>query len=115
MGNRILPEQKIIGIQTPEDLDALADDLGVRADWHEPDEQNVSAYIRGNHLDNAMGSTMRDIGDDNSSGEFNIVIQKDGEDVAVINLATLLSWGASIVRRRSEAFDDGVTSTFDHA
>ena len=47
MSNRILPEQKIIGIQTPEDLDALADDLGVRPDWHEPDEQNVSTPLAG--------------------------------------------------------------------
>lgn len=89
---------KIVGIDTPAELEELARELGVRPDWHEPDEQDVSARIRGHHLDNAMGSTMRDLGEDNESGEFNIVIQKDGRDRAVINLATLLSWACGYGR-----------------
>jgi len=86
--------EDIKGIHTPDDLSKLAADLGVRSDWHEPDEQEVDVRIRGNHLDNAMGSTMRDIGDNNEAGEYNIVITRAGRDVAVVNLATLLSWGS---------------------
>lgn len=87
------------GIHSPGDLMALARTLGVSADWHEPDNSGVSARIRGNHLDNAMGSRMADVGPDNQSGEYNIVIQKDGRDRAVVNLATLLSWACGYERR----------------
>lgn len=107
--------QDIKSIESPEDLANLAGDLGVRSDWHEPDEQEVGAWIRGRHLDNAMGSTMRDIGEDNSSGEYNIVITKAGQPVAVVNLATLLGWGASIVGRREQAYQDGINAVHAEA
>ena len=32
---------------------ALAGELGVRMDWHEPDEQEVTAKVRGVSFDNA--------------------------------------------------------------
>lgn len=89
-------QAEVEAINLPIDLKVLANELRVRTDWHEPDEQGVSVRIRGNHLDNAMGSRMADVGPDNQSGEFNIVIQKDGRDRAVVNLATLLSWGAAL-------------------
>lgn len=91
-------QDEVTCVNSPEDLAALAQTLRVRPDWHEPDEQEVDVRIRGNHLDNAMGSTMRDIGDDNEAGEYNIVITREGRDVAVVNLATLLSWGAELGR-----------------
>lgn len=65
----------------------------LRDDWHEPEEQGVSAFIIGNHLDNAMGSSATE-----NCGEFNIILTAEAEndDVegtqVVINLATLLSW-----------------------
>lgn len=93
MENGFTPAPTIRGIHTFRDLSELAAELGVRDNWHEPDEQGVSARIIGTHLDNAMGSTTRGIGD---AGEFNVVIMKDAQDVAVINLATLLSWGAAL-------------------
>lgn len=76
----------VIAIETRTDMDVLAASLGVRPDWHEPDERNVSARIVGDHLDNAMGSSL-----DDNFGEFNVVVTRDGTDVAVVNLATLLS------------------------
>lgn len=94
--NLILPTERIVGIHTPEDMAKLAHDLRVRPDWHEPDEQDVGARIIGTHLDNAMGSTTRPIGIENEAGEFNVIITRRGEDVAVINLAHLLAWASSI-------------------
>jgi hypothetical protein len=98
MANLILPEEQIVGIQTAEQMAKLAHDLRVRPDWHEPDEQGVNARIIGTHLDNAMGSTTRPLPSDDPSnphGEFNVVITRGGEDVAVINLASLLAWAAT--------------------
>ncbi|WNN95092.1 hypothetical protein SEA_MAGRITTE_141 [Microbacterium phage Magritte] len=103
-----MTDQTIKSIGSPEELAKLAKTLGVNDEWHEPDNQGVSARIRGNHLDNAMGSTMRDIGSDNESGEFNVVISHDDVEVAVVNLATLLAWAASIPERYTEAFEEGI-------
>lgn len=82
----------VIPINTRADLAALAGTLGVRADWHEPDEQGVSARVVGDHLDNAMGSTATD-----NVGEYNVVITREDDegepqDFAVVNLATLLAF-----------------------
>lgn len=80
-------------IRSVAQLSALAASLGVRSDWHEPDEQEVSARIVGDHLDNAMGSTAVD-----NCGEFNVIITREGQDVAVVNLAVLLAFGAGTYR-----------------
>lgn len=83
---------QITQINTRADLVAVAQSLSVRADWHEPDEQGVSARIIGDHLDNAMGSRTVD-----NVGEFNVIITREDDDeqpqdVAVVNLATLLAF-----------------------
>jgi hypothetical protein len=95
---------KVKQINTRDDLRAFAAEYKLRPDWHEPDEQGINTRIRGMHLDNAMGSTMNDLGDANKHGEFNIVLTHTAwndieevditEDVAVVNLSTLLSWAA---------------------
>lgn len=82
----------VITINTRNDLVEVARNLGVRPDWHEPDEQEVNARVVGDHLDNAMGSTVTD-----NVGEYNVVLTRlddEGEpqDVAVVNLATLLAF-----------------------
>lgn len=76
-------------IESRADLRFLADDLGVRPDWHEPDEREVNATIIGDHLDNAMGATV-----EVTMGEYNVLLTKGGHPVAVVNLATLLAMGA---------------------
>ena len=86
-------------INNAKELNELAKELGVRPDWHEPDEQEVNARIIGSHLDNAMGADPDADDDPDGSvrtrhwGEYNVVITKKGKDVAVVNLAELLAWG----------------------
>lgn len=63
-------------------LQQLARDLGVRPDWHEPDEQGVDAAVGGEYLDNAG----------HVADELTVAIYKDGEEVAAVNLATLLAF-----------------------
>lgn len=84
-------------INDPSDLEAFRVAYGLRTDWHEPDNSGVTAYVIGDHLDNAMGS-----GVDHTFGELNVVLthtqaydDKLGAihlPIAVVNLATLLSW-----------------------
>lgn len=97
----------MIQINSRAQLFEFAADHGLRPDWHEPDEQGINARIVGTHLDNAMGSTMETIPRDDPSnphGEFNVVLRRSViddetwaetfEDIAVVNLATLLAWAA---------------------
>lgn len=43
----------IIRIHNKSDLQKLAKELGVRPDWHEPDEQGLRAIVFGKNFDNA--------------------------------------------------------------
>ena len=60
-----------------------------REDMHEPDNQDISATVIGDHLDNAMGNY---IGDDQSRQEFVVIIKNEssGEEEA-FNLADLIA------------------------
>jgi len=81
-------------VRTREQLQDLAKRLGVRPDWHEPDEQDLEAKIFGKGFDNAMGSgygVTKALPDDHE-GEMNVVLLKDGEPCAAINLAYLFAW-----------------------
>ena len=73
-----------------------ADDHKMRLDWHEPDEQGITAVVIGTSFDNAFGEDDR-VG----MSEPEIVIElKDDEGESVrINLATLLA--AATYRDRS--------------
>lgn len=77
------------------ELAELASELGVRPDWHEPDEQEVTVRIEGENFDNAgrwpEAEAHRSLGDREWKGEFCVVLIKGGEDVAVVNLASLFS------------------------
>lgn len=93
-------EPELLRLQNPQALAGFATLYGLRHDWHEPDESNISARIIGKHLDNAMGSTTRHEHAE-WGGEFNVVLTRMDdtdreiqEDLAVVNLATLLSWAA---------------------
>jgi len=90
-------------INKRDDLVALANELGVRPDWHEPDEQEVTAAVRGTSFDNCgnWGSAeVRRIGDLRRRGhragvtsmEIFITLYKDGEPVGEVNLATLFAF-----------------------
>ena len=99
----------MIRITRREELVQLARDLGTRPDWHEPDEQEVDAVVRGNDFDNAgfwpealvrpAFSGKDTDGTPYSYPEFrltekHVVIKHHGEAVAAVNLATLLAWAS---------------------
>lgn len=72
-------------------LRAIADRLGVRPDWHEPDEQAVTAEVHGTNFDNAGHWA-----DNWSAGklyeEMHVILFRDGEPVGAVNLAILFAW-----------------------
>lgn len=74
-------------ITTREELRDLADRLRVRDDWHEPDEQDVTARVDGKSFDNAgfWPAAPDEI------LEMHVIISQNGEDVACVNLATLFA------------------------
>lgn len=82
----------MIRIYRKSQLKGLALALGTRADWHEPDEQDLTVEVRGSHFDNAgfwpdpTGATM----------EMHVVIKQYDKPVAAINLATLIAWAAGL-------------------
>lgn len=102
-------------INSRAELQALATELGIRHDWHEPDNQDVDAFTFGGHFDNAGFWGLQHWGDCerrarmnlwNPSGnvseaviedaelfvEMFVVLYKEGRAVAEINLATLFAF-----------------------
>ena len=69
--------------------------VDTRHDWHEPDEQGLSAIVTGTILDNAMGDRIShelDIIKDNpGTDEIRVHIRKDDSHFCSLNLATLLA------------------------
>ncbi len=66
-------------------LQGVAKDLGVRSDWHEPDEQDVTAeLVGGGSFDNAMLPAT-------DSMEMCVLLRQGGMPVAVVNLASLFA------------------------
>lgn len=77
--------------QKKQDLIDFKRNFGLRDDWHEPDEQDISARVTGLYFDNACG-------DDPSTNdnELTVVLYKDDHcRVFAINLATLLAIASS--------------------
>lgn len=91
-----MPEIK--QISTRGELVALARELGVRADWHEPDEQEIHATFGGTEgdFDNAGFWGHWPDGEPQTYGdgrqEMYVTLFKEGEPVAEVNLATLFAW-----------------------
>jgi len=58
-----------------------------RLDMHEPDEQDVSAKVVGDHLDNAMGDYI------NPEGKYQefVIVLKKGKKTLNVNLANLIA------------------------
>lgn len=82
-------------IINPSDLLELAKELRVRPDWHEPDEQGVTARVAGEVFDNAG------FWGDGHSGvdeELHVNIYKGNHVVAQVNLATLCAWATEYAR-----------------
>ena len=102
-------------INTRAELQALAKELGVRDDWHEPDNQGVTVFGFGLNFDNAgfwglqhlatreteARTCLHDAG--GNTGEWTmddvdrfvetfVVIYQHGNAVAEVNLATLFAF-----------------------
>jgi hypothetical protein len=77
-------------------LRRLARELRVRGNWHEPDEQGVTAVVHGTDFDNAgfwgrnKDGSLDTFGDPPKQ-EIWVELLKDGEPVAEVNLATLFA------------------------
>ena len=79
-------------ITTKAELIELAGKLGVRADWHEPDEQDVTATMHGKSFDNAgFWPEPRFVRE-----EMYVTLWQYDEPVAHVNLATLFAWAAGL-------------------
>jgi hypothetical protein len=71
--------------RTPAELEEVARMIGVRSDWHEPDEQGVSAeviQVTDGSFDNAGCATL----------ERMVIIYQDLVPVAEVALATVFAW-----------------------
>jgi hypothetical protein len=85
-------------INSREELKVLARELGVRPDWHEPDEQGVNALVSGHMLDNAGFWGQGGTGTVPSWAQelwVTITVEEEGvrpRGVAEVNLAMLLAW-----------------------
>lgn len=94
-------------------LVTLARKLGVRSDWHEPDNQGVTARVEGTDLDNAMppGTWLGTDAAGVPHAELYVILSQEAppegamaypgppEPVALINLATLLAWACGYDER----------------
>jgi hypothetical protein len=85
----------MLRITEKSELLALANELGMRPDWHEPDEQDVTVEVHGVSFDNAGFWPDRD-GLEPSILEHHVILKKDGETVAAVNLATLFAWATGL-------------------
>jgi hypothetical protein len=84
-------------IHTQAELQAVARELGMRADWHEPDEREVTAEVQGHSFDNAgfWGEEEQTRhGYDWPALEMYVTLYQDGKPVAEVNLATLFAMAA---------------------
>lgn len=95
-----------------DDLVKLKSELGVRADWHEPDEMEVDAKVFGASFDNA-GFWGPNVNPYLSYAEQHVVLYREGEPVAAVNLATLFAWATGFqaeevkrVELNSELWDE---------
>lgn len=88
-------EEGPLRIRTQAELRRTAEILGVRPDWHEPDEQGVTVQVLGTQFDNA-GFWGMEFLDEHAAdrAELFVVLIKDGRPVAEVNLATLFAWAA---------------------
>lgn len=94
-------------IQGADDLERFRRTHGIRSDWHEPDEQDITATVIGHNLDNAS-THVDDVYDhDRSYDSFTVVLHEQaideenslvtgpGKPLAYVNLAQLLSWACN--------------------
>lgn len=88
--------KKTLRINNQAELRALARNLQLRHDWHEPDEQGLEAIVFGDSFDNA-GFWGREYREDAGRREFigteemSVMLVHDGKPIAEVNLASLFA------------------------
>jgi hypothetical protein len=70
-------------------LTGFAGRIRPRPDWHEPDEQGITAKVDGKTFDNAFGDSGEHWGKDGEFSEKILILKVNGEEELRINLATL--------------------------
>lgn len=95
-------------IHTRAELVALARELGVHPDWHEPDEQSLTARVHGTSFDNAMtpGEWYGPGRDGVPRAELHVILYRvpswadyggsEPEPLAIVNLASLFAWASEV-------------------
>jgi hypothetical protein len=93
---------KELRVTTRDQLLEVTRTLAVRSDWHEPEEQGVTARVHGECLDNAgFWGTEQILGSlrgpvySGAGEELWAELFQDGEPVAEVNLADLLAWATA--------------------
>jgi hypothetical protein len=90
-GKEITP----LRITDTEGLRNIAFNLGVSPDWHEPDEQGVTARVLGHSFDNTgcwpVENTSEHLSSTSGALEMYVELIKDHKVVAHVNLATLFA------------------------
>lgn len=86
---RIRHEPPIL-IHKRDDLAFFASEVGARLDWHEPDEQDLTAMMYGTSFDNAgfWGEPTYEY----YTNEMHVVLYVKHYPVVAVNLATLFGW-----------------------
>jgi hypothetical protein len=75
-----------------DELRAFASSNGLRPDWHEPEQQEVSASIVGDHLDNACGTDISADAVERGHQEYVVILRSEQTfETLKVNLATLLA------------------------
>lgn len=96
-----------VRVHTIAELKVVAAKLGVRPDWHEPEEQEVTAKVYGQSFDNAgtwpmdldrAGDRFAATAPESEALEMYVELHKDGLPVAIVNLATLFAMACGTVQ-----------------
>lgn len=74
-----------------QELQKFASTYHLREDWHEPGEQDVSATVVGELLDNAFGNHIDTEAIEGGYQEIVVVLKQEGGDSLKVNLASLLA------------------------
>lgn len=109
----ITEHPRAMRIHTREQLVELARRLGVRPDWHEPDEQGVTVHVEGVSFDNAgfWPTEDRPFAAPELI-ETHVAVRRGGETVAYVNLATLFAWASVRLSSADADFDEKMSRFF---
>lgn len=83
--NKVKVEIDVEIIISKEGLKTFAKRNYLKEDWHEPDEEGITATVVGKYFDNA---------DVDGSYDYALLFFKEGRPMAIVNLALLCAWAS---------------------